>query len=62
MSAEHSAQIFLLQLFVLIKTEVQNTNSQEVQKNSPFLMDTDQPSIQRVMTVLCWGKAVDSAI
>jgi len=61
-SAEHSTQIFLLQLFVLIKTEVQNTNSQEVQKNSPFLMDPDQPYIQRVMTVLCWGKAVVSAI
>jgi len=29
---------------------VQNTNSQEVQKVSSFLMDPDQPSIQWVMT------------
>jgi len=62
MSAEHFTHIFLLQLFVLITSEVQNTNSQEVQKNSPFLMDPDQPSIQGVMTILCCGRAVVSAI
>jgi hypothetical protein len=41
-----------------IWSEVQNSNSQEVQKIFPFLMDSDQPSIQWVMTILCWSKAV----
>jgi hypothetical protein len=64
MSAEHSTQMFLLQLFVLVKSEVKCKiqTAKRCKKNPPFLMDPDQPSIQWVMTIFCWSKAVVSAI